>query len=429
MRWTLLVILMLVSYLSLPAGETIDRVLVVVDEEIILESDVLEMLQQYAASLNLDLVNDAGQLESYRLEIINSLIQEKVLLAQARIDSVVVDPGRIDREVNSMLMEYIRKAGTEKNLEQIFNLTITQIRRKLRENTRNRMLTSRVTQSYLAEITVNRIDVENFYAAYRDSLPEVPAMLHCGQIFLAIDVSAEGRERTRQLAFSISDSLIRGQKDFATTAQKYSDDSGTRGRAGLVGETSRGTMLKEYEYAAYNLAPGEISRPVLTDLGYHIIRLEARAGEKITTSHILFRLTPTMADEELYNDRADSLVIALREGADLKEISHRLSSNPVIRQNSGDLGVLELSQFTEQLQSVLANMQPGAVSDPIRMIVDGEDGFAILQLWERIPPHMINLEQDWDKLEEFALQFKKQQELQKWVEQLKNEIYIDIRPL
>jgi peptidyl-prolyl cis-trans isomerase SurA len=291
------------------------------------------------------------------------------------------------------------------------------------------MLTSRVTQNYLAEITVNRIDVENFYATYRDSLPEVPAMLHCGQIFLAIDVSGEGQERTRQLAFAISDSLVRGQIDFATTAEKYSGDSGTKSRAGLVGETTRGTMLREYEYAAYNLAPGEISKPVRTDLGYHIIRLEARAGEKITTSHILFRLTPTLADEELYQQKADSLVLALREGADLKEISHRLSSNPVIRQNSGDLGTLELSQFTEQLQSVLGNMQPGSVSDPIRMTVDGDDGFAILQLWERIPPHTINLEQDWDKLEEFALQFKKQQELQKWVEQLKNEIYIDIRPL
>ena len=147
------------------------------------------MLQQYAASLNLDLIRDAEQLGPYRLEIINSLIQEKVLLAQARLDSIVVDPGKVDREVNSMLAEYVRKAGTEQNLEQIFNLTITQIRKKLRENTHNRMLTSRVTQGYLSRIKVNRIDVENFYATYRASLPEVPAMLHCGQIFLAIDVS------------------------------------------------------------------------------------------------------------------------------------------------------------------------------------------------------------------------------------------------
>ncbi|MBL7033293.1 MAG: peptidylprolyl isomerase [Candidatus Delongbacteria bacterium] len=429
MRWILIALITLAGCLPLPAGETIDRVLAVVDKEIILESDVLEMLQQFATSRNLDLTRDAGQLEAVRLEILNSLIQEKVLLTRARIDSVIVDPGKIDREVNALLADYVRKAGTEENLERIFNLTITQIRRKLRENTRNRLLTSRVTQQYLARIKVSRVDVENFYAVYRDSLPEVPAMLHCGQIFLAIDVSREGREKTRRLAQAVVDSLRSGRSDFAAMAATYSDDTGTRARAGLIGETTRGTMLREYEYAAYNLLPGEVSPPVLTELGYHIIRLEERAGEKLTTSHILFRLTPTATDEQSCLIRADSLVLALRNGADLKKLSHRLSTNPVMRQKSGDLGPLEMSQFAEQLQSVVSNMQPGAVSDPIRMVVDGKDGFVVLKLWKRIPSHAISLNQDWDKLEEFALQFKQQEELQKWIEQLKREIYIEIRPL
>ncbi len=428
MKWMLIAVALLLGCQSLPAGETIDRVLAVVDEEIILESEVLEMLQQYAAANNLDLLSDSELLEAYRLEILNSLIQEKVLLARARLDSVIVDPGKVDREVAAMLEEYVRKAGTEANLERIFNMSITQIRRKLRENTRNRMLTGRVTQDYLSQIRTNRVDVEHFYSVYRDSLPEVPEMLHCGQIFLGIQVSPEGEETTRQRAQAISDSLRRGLAEFGDMAERYSDDPGTRSRGGLVGETSRGTMLREYEQSAYNLIPGEISPPVRTDLGYHIIRLEQRTGEQITTGHILLRLAPTEADAAFCKAFADSLVTAMRAGADLKELSQQLSSNPVIRRNSGDLGLLEISQFTDQLQTVLSNLAPGEVCEPLRTVVDGEDGYVIVQLWERIPAHNISLEQDWDKLEEFALQFKKQAKLQEWIEQLKREVYIDIRP-
>lgn len=416
--------LVLLTSSTLQAQETLDQILVIVGEHVILESEVQELLQQYIMEMKLDPIKDETAIEQQRQAILSNMIDEKVLLAKAAQDSIVVDAQKVDREVQKTIDSFLQQIGSQKRMEAYFGMTMGQVRREVKKNTEERMIINQVTQQHLMDVQVNRQDVEDFVAAYGDSLEMIPDMVNVGQIFFAIGVSPTGEQQTRELAWALYDSLTAGT-DFAELARRWSDDPGTRDRGGLLGETSRGTLVKGYERVAYDMKPGEISEPVKTEFGYHIIRLEERQGERITTSHILLKLNPTDADVERTRALADSVANSIREGANFEDLASCFNSNQLLREAKGNLGPLPVSQLSEPIQKTLVNMLPGDVSPSVRTTVDEKDGFLVVVLNERHPKHTPNLSQDWEYLENMALQKAKAESMKKWLTELKQDVFIE----
>ncbi len=412
----------------LGAQETLDRVLVVVDEAVILESEVGQELQRYLMENKLDPATLAGeQLEEVKFDLVQAMIDNKVLYAVARKDTnIVVTDKDVERRVQDRMDEILRQVGSERRLEEMMGQPAKAIRQTLESGMRERIYVEEAQRRKLGKVEVTRQEVEEFFSAWQDSLPQVGESVRLSHIFLTWKTSPASEARARVLADSLHALLSADPARLGELAAAFSQDPGSAAAAGSIGRTKRGNLVRPYEEAAYRLNPGELAPPVRSEYGWHLIRLDAREGEYIETSHILIKLEPTADDRQLIYDRADSLYSALQGGADFAQLATRYTDHALTRQNGGDLGWLELEQLQPLLRSRVRDLKENELSRPLRGEVEGKEGVQIVRLQERRPTRQPSLDADWSQLEIMALNFKKQRLLKEWATQLRERVYIQV---
>ncbi len=411
---------------ALPAQETLDRVLVVVDEEIILESQVQQELQRYFFDRKLDPAEvSEEELEGLKLELVQSMIDSRVMLAVARADTnIVVDERTIDRQVEQRLDGIIRRMGTVKRLEEAMGQPLKGIRTLLRRDVEQSLYIEQLQGRRMANVEVTRQQVEQFFAEHQDSLPRIGESLRLSHIFLEYRVSDESDRKARARADSVY-TLLQNGADFADLAILYSQDS-TAPDGGLIGRTKRGSLVRPYEEAAYRLEAGEISPPVRSRFGWHVIRLNNRSGDYINTSHILYRLEATEVDRQIVREEADSLHARLEAGEDFAELARQYSDHAMTRQSGGDLGWVELEQLVPLVRSRVRTLEPGEYTWPLEGTVDDKEGMQLYRVEERRPARDASLEEDWEQISRLALSWQKQQMMQEWLEQIREEVFVQI---
>jgi hypothetical protein len=223
-------------------------------------------------------------------------------------------------------------------------------------------------------------------------------------------------------------------EDFAALARELSDDPGSARAGGDLGFASRGTMVPEFEAAAMRLKPGEISKPVETDFGYHLIQLIERRGNEFHARHILKRPNFTEVDFEEAEDFLDSLrTMILEDSLVFEKVAKENSDDDDTSGSGGFLidGTGSSKVSVEDLDPVvfftIDTMQVGDISRPIRYrMPDGKEAVRILYYKDRISPHQANLKEDYQKIQLAALNEKKQIALNEWFEEAKNEVFIQI---
>lgn len=408
------------------AQETLDRVLVVVDNEIILESQVQQELQRYFVDNQLDPRSlDASELEDLKLKLVQAMIDSRVMLSVAKADTnIVVDARTVDKQTEQRIDEIIRQVGTIKRLEEAMGQPLKSIRALVRKDLEERQYIEALQARRLAKVDISRQQVEAFFATHQDSLPEVGESLRLSHIFLEYKVSAESDARARARADSVRALLDKGA-DFAELARLFSDDSSAP-EGGLIGRTKRGTLVRPYEEAAYRLEEGQISAPVRSEFGWHVIRLDGRSGDYITTSHILYRLQPTERDREIVAQRADSLHRALESGVDFATLARRFTDHAQTREAGGDLGWLPVADLLPLVRSRLRDLPAGGITTPLEGTIDDKSGLQIYRVAERRPARRPNLEQDWEQIRRLALGFRKQELMQNWLDELRSKVYIQV---
>jgi parvulin-like peptidyl-prolyl isomerase len=223
-------------------------------------------------------------------------------------------------------------------------------------------------------------------------------------------------------------------EDFAALARELSDDPGSARAGGDLGFASRGTMVPEFEAAAMRLKPGEISRPVETDFGYHLIQLIERRGNEFHARHILKRPGFTEVDFGEAEDFLDSLrTRILEDSLVFEKVAKEHSDDDETSGNGGFLidasGSSQVS--VEDLDPVVFftvdTMKVGDISHPIRYRMrDGKEAVRILYYKDKIRPHQANLKEDYQKIQLAALNEKKQIALNEWFDDAKKEVFIQI---
>ena len=406
--------------------ETLDRILVVVDQEVILESQVQQELQRYLVDNRLDpQTMGVEQLEQLKLDLVQSMIDSRVMLTIAKADTnIVVDAHSVDKQTEQRVDDIIRQVGTIKRLEEAMGQPMKAIRNVVRKDIEERQYIEALQARRLAKVEVSRQQVEAFYAAHRDSLPEVGESVRLSHIFLEYKVSAESDRLAKARADSVY-ALIKDGADFAEMARLFSDDSSAPD-GGRIGRTKRGTLVRPYEEAAYRLEEGEVSQPVRSEFGWHVIRLDARAGDYITTSHILYRLQPTERDREIVRALADSLHAALVDGADFATVAREYTDHIQTRESGGDLGWLPVDQLLPLVRSRLRDLPIGGLSDPLDGTIEEKDGLQIYRVTDRRPARRPSLEEDWEQISRLALAFRKQDVMSSWLEEKRRDVYIRI---
>jgi peptidyl-prolyl cis-trans isomerase SurA len=411
----------------LPGGaraqeRVLDRIVAVVGRECILQSDLNAQIDFYTLNNHID-----ASTPGLKEQVLQAMIDKKLMLAQAQQDTTItIRDEEVTSQLDALIAQRVQQVGSEQRLEELYGMPIAKMKREFRDETRNELMVQTLQQNKFADVQASRSEVEEFYREYKDSLPKVPEELELYHIFRLPKIGGEARAATMALAQRILDSIKAGG-DFADFARRYSQDNGTAQYGGDLGFARRGQFLKEFEEAVFSLKENEVGKIVETPLGLHIIQLLERRGESVHARHILFKLQRTAADEESTKTFLRGLKDSVLHGANFMDLAKRYSEDKETAPLGGLLGSFPITQFDASLLKVVKDMNEGEVSDPVEIDYGTSKGYHIVYLKKRIPEHQINLTDDWSRLETLATNAKKNLEYQKWVEQLRSEIYWDIR--
>lgn len=405
------------------AQEVLDKVVAVVDNQYILlsELDFQTQIIAYQRKLN---PNDPN----LKKAVLNSLIEEKLMLVQAELDSIRVTEDEVNRQLDFQIENFIQQFGSKEKLEQAYNRPLEKIKRELRDEIRNNILIQKVQDQKFARLEVSRFEVEKFFEQYKDSIGLVPEEVQLSQIFIQAKLSDYDKEVLRRKLQAILDSIKNGG-DFAEFAKRYSEDQATAKQGGDLGFVRRGLFFKEFEEVVFTLKEGEISDIIETPVGFHIAQLVERRGETVRVRHILLKLQPSAESEQKIIGFLSAIRDSILSGKNSFAYYARLySEDKATAQFGGEMGKVPVAELDPDLRNLISKMKDGDVSQPRKLTVSKDMyGYQLILLEKRIPEHYPDINLDYDKIAQLALLQKKQKVYRDLIEQLKKQVYWEIR--
>ena len=379
-------------------GQVVDRIIAVVDDEIILESEVLQFVQDIALR-NKGMYQSESEIEELKQQVLEEIVVQKILLAAALEDTnIIVEDREVDQTLDERLNQIIEQVGSEEKLEEYYGKPIRQIRREYRKQVRDGLYAEKIRGFKLANVSVSRPEVEDFYERNSDDLPTLPEQVRLAHILILIQPTDEAKQIAKTKADSVYQLLLLGE-DFAQLAMDYSDDRPSGDKGGLIGTTERGDLVPEYEEVAFALEEGEISQPVKSRYGYHIIKLNWRRGEKINTSHVLTSLIPSSEDEQRAQQNAANLRQKALDGGDFSNLAMEHSQDEETSKIGGDIGWFELPNMPDEFRFVAMELEPGEISEPFKT----RFGFHVLKMSDRTESRPMGLIRDWERMSRMAM--------------------------
>jgi peptidyl-prolyl cis-trans isomerase SurA len=254
----------------------------------------------------------------------------------------------------------------------------------------------------------------------------VPEELELYHIVRIPKIGQASKQLVYAKAKSILDS-IRAGGDFADFAKRYSEDKGTAADGGDLGSWHRGQFVKEFEEIVFTLKEKQISDIVETSRGYHIIQLMERQGDLVHARHILFRVGVDSTGVREAIAFLKTLKDSALAGANFSDLARRHSDDKESGPLGGLIGKYTVDQFDASVVSAVASLKTGEICDPVEVAVGTATGYHIIQVKQRIPGHAMNLQDDWKRIEQLATGYKRNAEYQKWLKDLRGQIYWDVR--
>ena len=405
----------------------IDRVVGVVGDFHILQSDIE---QQYLQMKMSGMEMPAG----IRCDIFNYFVEQKLLMAQAKIDSVEVGPDEVELQMEARLDYFISQFGSEEEMEAYFNKSIFDIRDDLREAIREQMTTQRVRSSIVEDVSTTPSDVRSFYnSLHPDSIPYIDTEVKIAQIVAYPAYSEEAVFEVKERLLDLRRRVQEGE-DFGTLAILYSEGPSAP-RRGELGYMLRSELDKAYADAAWSLKEGQVSKIVESSFGFHIIQLIDRRGERANTRHILMNPKADANARQKAIYKLDSLKQAIEDDSIKFDMAAKRYSEDERTSVNGGLVVnpltnaatFELDQLDTRDYYTLRNMEVGDVSEPYESKDhNNKTCYKIIQLKSRTEPHRANLRQDYMLLQEMALSEKQQEVMNQWYMDKKKSTYIRI---
>ncbi|MBL7959537.1 peptidylprolyl isomerase [bacterium] len=404
--------------------QLIDKVVAVVDDEVILASELQQYVYFEAQNLKITPQSDPDEFAKIEKRVLEALINQKILLAQAKLDSIVIDDAQVEQTLDQQIQERAQQAGGEQELEKYLGKSIKEIRKLYRANVKKQLLTQRIQSSRFNDFKISRSEVENFFENNKDSLPEVGTSINISQILIEIKPGKEAFEESRKTAVILLDSIRKGA-DFAQLARIFSGDPGSGKKGGDLGWYNRTDFVKEFAEAAVRLEPGEISDVVRTEFGYHIIQMIEKNVEKIHVRHILISVPTTPQDKTAAKERLEKIrQDIVDDKISFEKAALQYSDDPAKKGNLGNLGWIEIATFQDKsFLKVSQSLAIGEISQPF----ETNFGFHILKLNDKREQRKLNLKEDWQNIESMALRQKQFKEMEKWIAQIRSKFYVDVR--
>ena len=413
-----------------PRGFVVDKIVAKVDNYILLSSEVEGAYQNYLA-------NGYRPSDQARCNIFSQLVINKLLVAKAEIDSVIVTDLEVDNNTDQRMNMILQNSGNSpEQLERVYGKSMEQIKLELREQIREQLMGNAMQRKITKGLNVTPAEVKRFFAKIPpDSLPFYSADVVVAQIVKKAQISETQKLETKLKLSEIRDRILNGE-DFHELARKYSEDPSAQYNAGEMGYVGRGHMVPSYEATAFRIKVGEISQPFESPFGFHIMQLIDRRGNEYNSRHILISPVPSKDDLARAEQFLDSLRRAiLRDSISFEEAAKKHSDDQRTKGFGGyftdDDGGTKLSvkDMDPIVYFNIDTMKVGSVGRPtVYRTDDGKDAVRILYFKERQAPHQANLKDDWHRIQAAALAEKQNKMLDKWFEKARHDVFIKIDP-
>lgn len=411
-----------------PKKVVADKIVAVVGDRVILQSDIRNSIED--AKRQGSTVPDGAE-----CMLMEQALISKVLMLQAEKDSLPVTDEEVEAELDQRVRHFINQVGSQQALEEYAGKTVYQIKDDARESVKESKLAAAMQQKIVSGVKITPTEVKAFFDRIpKDSLPFFESELEVGQIIIIPKASrdleqyivAEMNNYKRQIETKVA--------TFEQLAQRYSEDPGSKDRGGRYQiNRNEKTWDPAFLSASFRLKNGEISAPVKSEkFGYFLIQMMERRGDDADVRLIL--RTPPVTDAEITQakgklDTVRSKIIAGTIG--FNEAATKYSddeaakySGPFLLNRDGSPYVT-IDQMDKEMVAMLSKMKVGDFSQPTPFTTEqGKKGVRIVYLKSRSEPHRMNLNDDYSKISQAALEEKKGQALDKWIKTKMPTYYI-----
>jgi len=421
---TLICSFLIIAFSYLPAQQLVDGIAAIVGENIILYSEMNQYAFEMAQQNGIDVYKDPASFSMLQQQALRDLVNSKIILLQAETDSIEVNERNVNATVEQQIAQYVQMAGSEEMLEMYFDMPLKKIREMLYERVKSSMLSQQLQAEKFSKIKISRPEVIEFYETNKDSLPDLPERIDIDHILITEKPSPQSKQKTLDMINEIKEQILNGTLSFEEAAFQYSQDPGSAEDGGDLGFVPKGTFVPEFEKAAFALNPGELSEPVETQFGYHLIETLEIRGELIHCRHILFSVQTTDEDNQYVINMLSTIKDSIIKTGDFEYFARKYSEDPDVEMNGGHLGefaveTLQIPEFGE----VAEGLKEGEISDPFI----SPYGFHIMRLNKRLKPEKITLENHYPILENMALNQKQSRFWEDWMEKLYGKYYVEIK--
>lgn len=408
--------MLVVFSIAQPNPQVIDGIVAVIGNEIILESDIRSQIsslkEQYRIS-NPD-----------KCEILENLLMDKLMLHQARLDSVEVKEAQIQSELDRRFRYFISQLGSEQKMEEFYGKSIVELKDEFHDQLRDQMMVQQVQATITEDINVTPADVERFFKEIPvDSLPLIGSQVEVSQIVRYPEDNAAETTRIIERLEKFKKEVKEG-KDFAVLASLYSEDPGSAINGGDLGMQEKGTFVPEFDAVAFSLNDGEVSKVFKTQFGYHLMQMIERRGEKYNARHILLKPKVRTEDLQLAKQKLDSIRNLIEiDSLSFEKAAVRFSMDEDTKNNGGILvnqqsgsPRFDMSDLDPQITFTINKLEVGEISEPVLLTdANGRQGYRIIRINTRTQPHRANLREDYSVIQEAASSGLRQQALEQWV--------------
>ncbi len=411
-------------------GFVADKIIGKIDNYIILRSELEGAYQNYLA-------NGGPASEEAKCGLFNQLVVQKLLVAKAEIDSVLVTDLEVDNNAQQRMAMILQNSGNSpEQLERVYGKTMEQIQLELHDQIREQMLGNQMQHRITKDLSITPAEVKRFFSKIPlDSLPFYSADVEVGEIVKVAKVSESQEKETRRKLSELRDRLLAGE-DWHELARKYSEDPSAQQNGGEMNYVGRGAMVPEYEATAFRIKKGEISQPFKSAFGFHIMQLLDRRGNEYNSRHILISATPSKDDI----DRAEKFLDSLRrkivkDSIKFEKAAKDFSDDQKTKGHGGFFtdqeGSLKVSikELDPVVYFTIDSMKEGTISRPIVYRTDDlKNAVRILYFKKRLSPHQASLKEDWSRIQSAALAQKKDKMLEKWFTKARQDVFIKLDP-
>ncbi len=412
----------------------VDKTVAIVGNEMISVRDIESEIINMRAN---GMYSDANM----RCSILESMLENKIFLMQARLDSLVIDQDMVSSLLNEQIDRVRQVLGGDEEVEKYFRKPMYKLRQEWHKQFEDQSLFQKEQQAISSSVPdLTPADVKAYVAnTDPEDLPIVSTKYQLSQICRYPDRDAANLAVKERL-LEIRERIINGES-FATLARIYSEDPGSARKGGELGMAPKSIFWPVFSDAAMSLKPGVISQIVETPDGFHIIEVLEKQGDMFNCRHILMKPKYTSEDRAKAFKTLDSLRTEMTNGAVTFELAARFySEDPTTRTNGGQMAdpmtgssYFLMDDLKPQDYAAIKNLKEGEISGPVESLDnEGRSGntvYKIIRVDKIIPAHTASFEQDYDALLTQARNKISMEAIDKFIEEKLKTTYIVIDPI